>query len=75
MTRHPDNAPYYINGIELPCLSQCRDLVVLITSELSPSLHITAIAHPRANNILRFLQRGRISVKDLALNTCRIAIA
>jgi len=24
-------SPYYINGIELPCLSQCRDLGVIIT--------------------------------------------
>ena len=59
----PDNALYYINGIELPCLSQYRDLGVVITSELSPSLHtqhITATAHQRANSILRCFVSGDV---------------
>ena len=50
-----DNTPYYVNEIELPYLSHCKDSGVIITSELSPSLHIqyiTAKAHQRANSIL-----------------------
>jgi len=60
-----DNALYCINGIELPCLSQCRDLRVIITSELSPSVHmqhrpITATAHQRAISILRCFVSGNV---------------
>ena len=49
-----DITPYYVNGIELPYSSSCKDLGVIITLELSPSLHIqhiTAKAHQRANSI------------------------
>jgi len=59
----PDNALYCINGIELPCLSQCRDLGVIITSELCPLLHIqhiTATCHQRANSILRCFVSGNV---------------
>jgi len=44
-------------------LSQCKDLGVIITSELSPSLHIqhiTATAHQRANSILRCFVSGNV---------------
>ena len=58
-----DNAVSYINGIVLPCLSHCRDLGVIITLELFPSLHIqhiTATAHQRANSILRCFVSGDV---------------
>jgi len=46
----------------LPCLPDCRDLGITITSELSPALHIqqiTAEAHQRANAVLRcFVSRN-----------------
>ena len=56
-----DNTSYYVNEIELPYLSHCKDLGVVIASELSPSLHIqhiTAKAHQRANSILRCFVSG-----------------
>jgi len=45
-----------INGNTLPIVNTCRDLGVLISSDLSPSVHIDGIvakAHQRANAILR----------------------
>jgi len=54
--------PVCINGCILPVLSSCRDLGVLVSSDLSPSVHIDSIvakAHQRANVILRcFLSRN-----------------
>ena len=54
--------PVSTNGCILPVLSSCRDLGVLLSSDLSPSVHIDSIvakAHQRANVILRcFLSRG-----------------
>ena len=53
--------PVSINGCNLPVFSSCRDLGVLVSSDLSPSVHIDSIvakAHQRANVILRcFLSR------------------
>lgn len=60
-----DNRKYYINGNELPHPTQCRDLGITITSDLSPSNHIqqiTAKAHQRANSILRCFVSGNISL-------------
>ena len=48
--------PLCINGNILPTVTTCRDLVVLISSDLTPSVHIDSIvvkAHQRANAILR----------------------
>jgi len=48
--------PMCINGNTLPIVNTCRDLGVLISSDLSPSVHIDGIvakAHQRANVILR----------------------
>ena len=48
--------PMCINGNTLPVVNTCRDMVVLISSDLSPSVHIDGIvakAHQRANAILR----------------------
>ena len=48
--------PMCINGNTLPVVNTCRDLGVLISSDLSPSVHIDGIvakAHQRANAILR----------------------
>ena len=46
----------------MPCLPDCRDLGITITSELSPALHIqqiTAEANQRANAVLRcFVSRN-----------------
>ena len=45
-----------INSNILPVVNTCRDLGVLISSDLSPSVHIdgmVAKAHQRANAILR----------------------
>jgi len=50
------DASYCINGFSLSRVTQCRDLGVIITSDLSPSQHIneiTAKTHKRANCILR----------------------
>ena len=49
-----DRIRYHLNGTELPQSSICRDLGVTITSDLSPSQHISEItlrAHQRANHI------------------------
>ena len=48
--------PMCINSNILPVVNTCRDLGVLISSDLSPSVHIdgmVAKAHQRANAILR----------------------
>jgi len=54
--------PMCINGNTLPVVNTCRDLGVLISSDLSPSVHIYGIvaeAHQRANAILRcFVSRN-----------------
>ena len=60
-----DDTQYYIDGVELPCLRQCRDLGVTITSELSSALHIQQIttkAHQRANSILRCFVSGNVTL-------------
>jgi len=47
---------YHIRGNILPHVKSCRDLGVMLTSELSPSVHISEITvkgHQRANAILR----------------------
>ena len=46
--------PVSINGCILPVFSSCHDLGVLVSSDLSPSVHIDSIvakAHQRANVI------------------------
>ena len=48
--------PLCINGNILPTVTTCRDLGILISSDLTPSVHIDSIvakAHQRANAILR----------------------
>jgi len=48
--------PLCINGSVLPIVKTCRDLGVLISNDLSPSVHIDSVvakAHQRANAILR----------------------
>jgi len=55
-----DKTRYHLNGTELP-RSKCRDLGVTITSDLSPSQHISEIAlkaHQRANHIIRCFVSG-----------------
>jgi len=50
-----DRTRYHLNGTELPQSDICRDLGVTITSNLSPSQHISEIAlkaHQRANHII-----------------------
>jgi len=45
-----------INGASLPYVSSCRDLGIIVTSDLTPTLHINDIvfkAHQRANAIHR----------------------
>ena len=52
---------YYINNIQLPQCETCRDLGVVIASDLSPAHHIREIAlkaHQRANHILRSFISG-----------------
>jgi len=56
---------YYISDTELPPSTQCTDLGIAITSDLSPSDHIqqiTAKVHQCANNILRCFVSGNISL-------------
>ena len=56
---------YYISDTELPPSTQCRDLGIAITSDLSLPDHIpqiTAKAHQHANNILRCFVSGNISL-------------
>jgi len=54
---------YYIDGNALPVVAFCRDLGVMLASDLSPSIHIWEIvrkAHQRANAILRcFVTRDK----------------
>ena len=50
------SASYRIRGNIFPHVTFCRDLGVMLTSELSPSVHISEITvkgHQRANAILR----------------------
>ena len=52
---------YYINSTQLPQCETCRDLGIVIASDLSPSHHIQEIAlkaHQRANHILRCFISG-----------------
>ena len=53
----------YIDGCLLPTVTECRDLGVTMTSDLSMFNHISVIvakAHQRANIILRcFVSRDR----------------
>ena len=53
----------YIDGCLLPIVTECRNLGVTMTSDLSMFNHISAIgakAHQRANIILRcFVSRDR----------------
>ena len=62
-TLNPLLASYHICGSVLPHVTCCRDLGVVLTSELSPSVHISEITvkgHQRANAILRcFESRDR----------------
>ena len=54
----PVDAQFHIHDTGLPQLSQGRDLGVVITSDLSCSLHIQQIcvkAHQRANSIFALL--------------------
>jgi len=56
-----DRIRYHLNGTELPQSNICRDLGVTITSDLSPSQHISEItlkAHQRANPIIRCFVSG-----------------
>jgi len=62
-----------MNGFSLPCGTQCRDLGVTITSDLSSSQHINEIkdkAHKRANCILRcFASRDvKLLVRAFTIN-------
>ena len=69
--KHQDTTQYNIKGTELPCLPHCKDLGVVITSDLSPSLHIQQIttkAHQRANNILRCFMSGNVTLLVRACN-------
>ena len=52
---------YYINSTQLPQCETCRDLGVVIASDLSPSHHIREIvikAHQRTSHILRCFISG-----------------
>ena len=61
-----DDVNYCLNDTVLPTVKSCRDLGVIISNDLSPSLHINAVvakAHQRANIILRcFLSRNITSL-------------
>jgi len=61
---------YYIGDTDLPHVSKCRDLGVMITQDLSPAVHIneiTAKAHQRANCILQCFVSKDISLLLLLL--------
>ena len=50
------SASYHIRGNILPQVTSCRDLGVMLTSELSQSVHISEITvkgHQRANAVFR----------------------
>jgi len=50
------NRQFFINASQLPVVSSCRDLGVVVSNDLSQSAHINVIvakAHQRANAILR----------------------
>lgn len=61
-----DDVNYCLNDTVLPTVKSCRDLGVIISNDLSPSLQINAVvakAHQRANIILRcFLSRNITSL-------------
>jgi len=67
--RKAPNVLYHIDGRVLPVVMSCRDLDVLLASDLSSSLHVNEITcrgHQRANAISGcFETRG----KDLLLCT------
>ena len=55
---------YHLNGTELPQSNICRDLGVTITSDLSPSQHISEItlkAHSQPHNSMFCLWRYSIT--------------
>jgi len=61
----PVDAQFHIHDTGLPQLSQGRDLGVVITSDLSCSLHIQQIcvkAHQRANSILHCFVSGNVKL-------------
>ena len=69
---HCCEVKYYINSIELPQCRTCRDLGVVIASDLLSSHHIREItlkAHQRANHILRCFVSGdnKLLVKAFTL--------
>jgi len=50
------STPLSINGAPLPYVSSCRDLGIIATSDLTPTVHVNYIvfkAHQRANAIHR----------------------
>ena len=61
-----DDVNYCLNDTVLPTVKSCRDLGVIVSNDLSPSLQINAVvakAHQRANIILRcFLSRNITSL-------------
>jgi len=55
------NTNYELDGCQLPRNTVCRDLGIMVTSNLSPTQHINAIvvkAHQRVNNLLRCFTSG-----------------
>jgi len=62
---------FCINGIPLPVVTECRDLGLTITHDLSPSSHISDIifkAHQRANLIhCCFVIRNINLVRNVAI--------
>ena len=61
----PVDAQFHIHDTELPQLSHCRDLEVVITYDLSCSLHTQQIcvkAHQGANSILRCFMSGNVKL-------------
>jgi len=58
-----DTSEYYINDCQLPRVTACRDLGIIVTSDLSPCQHINEIvnkAHQRANHIIRCFVSGQM---------------
>jgi len=65
-------ASFSLSGVNLCCVSSCRDLGVTVTSELSPSVHIhdVAKAHRRSSAIhCSFLSRN-VSLLTRAFLVC-----
>ena len=56
------NVPISVSGLNLPCVTSCRDLGITVVSDLTPTTHINNIvvkAHQRANAIHRcFVSRN-----------------